>query len=189
VAWALKEDIARALAIRADEAFLHGDDRSHGPDGITTVVEELPGAGGLLETTRAMVAALRGVGHVQFACPGWILDPGTLDALTNVLTRNALRANRNGATIDSLASGQLLAHDGADGGILLGYPFIVSTAARGRIFFSSDWREAWIGADPGLVSLQFSADARFSTDETVLRAVAHHDLVIRQPSLFTYAHA
>jgi hypothetical protein len=186
-AWALKEDIARALAVRADQAFLSGDGRALGPKGITTVVDALGSAGGPLGTTRAMLALLRGDGRGHFGNAGWILDPMTLDALTNVVTTNALRPNRNGTSLDSMASGQLLAQDGADGGILLGYPFIVSTAARGRIYFSSDWSEAWIGADPGLVTIQVSADARFNTDETVLRAVAHHDFVVRQPRFFTHA--
>jgi hypothetical protein len=178
IAWALKEDIARALALRADTAFLERiatPERQHAPG---------PGP---LETTRAMVAALREESRVHFANAGWILDPSTLAALTNVLTRNTLRKNSNGATLDSMASGQLLAPDGADGGVLLGYPFILSTAAGGRIYFSADWSEAWIGADPGLVSIRFSADARFRTEETVLRAVAHHDLLIRRSWFFTHS--
>jgi Phage capsid family len=178
IAWALKEDIARALALRADERFLQD---------IATPRNQFAPGRGPLETTRAMVAALRADRRVHFANAGWILDPSALDALTNALTRNALRTNGNGTSLDSLASGQLLAHDGADGGTLLGYPFIVSTAAGGRIYFSSDWSEAWIGADPGLVSIQVSADARFQTDETIVRAVAHHDLVVRRSWFFTHA--
>jgi capsid protein len=184
---ALKEDIARALALRADEAFLRGEEDALGPNGIATSENELRPADGPLETARAMVATLRDARRIHFGNAGWILDPRTLDALTNVLTRNALRTNGNGTSLDSMASGQLLAHDGADGGVLLGYPFVVSTAAGGRIYFSSDWSEAWIGADPGLVSIQISADARFQTDETVLRAVAHHDLVVRQARFFIHA--
>jgi Phage capsid family len=189
VAWALKEDIARALALRADQAWLHGDADSLGPNGITCGKDPLPDGAGLLETVRAMVASLRGDGCAHFASAGWILDPSTLDALTNVVTVNALATDPAGESLDSLASGQLLAHDGADGGVLLGYPFVVSTAAQGRIVFSSDWREAWIGADQGLVTVRVSTDARFQTDETVLRAVAHHDLWVRQPRFFTYAMA
>jgi hypothetical protein len=176
IAWALKEDIARALALRADEEFLQR----------ITENELAPGAGPL-ETTRAMVAALRRGRPVHFANAGWILDPSTLAALTTALTSNALTTDDAGTSLDSLASGQLLAHDGADGGILLGYPFIVSPAAGGRIYFSSDWSEAWLGGEPGLVSIQVSADARFQTDETVLRAVAHHDLVVRRSEFFTHA--
>jgi hypothetical protein len=187
IAWALKEDIARALALRADEAFLRGPEDARGPNGIATDRNELRPGGGPLETTRAMVAELRGDRRVHFGDAGWILDPSTLDALTNALTRNALDTDDNGTSLDSLASGQLLAHDGADGGVLLGYPFIVSTAAGGRIYFSSDWSEAWIGADPGPVSIPFCTDARFPTDETVLRAVAHHDLVVRRSWFFTHS--
>jgi hypothetical protein len=174
IAWALKEDIARALAQRADQLFLQR----------ITVTERTPGPT-LLETTRDMVATLRDETRVHFANAGWILDATTLAALTTVLTRNTLRSNSNGATLDSMASGQLLAYDGADGGVLLGYPFILSAAAGGRIYFSADWSEAWIGADPALVSIQFSADTRFDRDEIVLRAVAHHDLLIRRAWFFT----
>jgi Phage capsid family len=187
VAWALKEDIARSLALRADHAFLHGDG-DDGPRGI----DHVPGVGAqadrasVLETARAMVASLRGDDQRHFASAGWILSAGTLQQLAEVVTRNALVADADGASLDSLGSGQLLGYDGADGGMLLGYPFIVSAAAGAQMYFSSDWREAWVGADPGLVTVRISTDARFQTDETVLRAVAHHDLDIRRPSFFVH---
>lgn len=193
--WALKEDVARALAQRADEAFLHGPTGGDPPQGITESVDPFTGPGDLLQIVRGMVAKLRREEQARFGSAGWVLHPTTLAALTQIVTANATKIAASGTTLDALGSGQLLAYDGSDGGLLLGYPFVVSAAAaegsegqerRIRIYFSSDWSEAWIGAEPGLLTVHVSADARFQTDETVLRAVARHDFLVRTPSCFTY---
>jgi hypothetical protein len=117
-----------------------------------------------------------------------ILHPSTLDAITT--------KDQGQRTWDSR---RLLEHDGAGGGLLLGYPFVVSAATSRtetrnnadvevkRIFFSSDWGEAWIGAYPGVVQLDVSFDAKFQTDETVLRAVLRHDFAVRRKEPFVHA--
>ena len=86
---------------------------------------------------------------------------------------------------------RLLAYDGRDGGTLLGYRFLVSAAAMdggvNRMYFSSDWTEAWVAADRELVTIDVSTDAHFETDETVVRAVMHHDFAVRRPEFFVFA--
>jgi HK97 family phage major capsid protein len=187
VAWAVKQDIAYALAFRADQGFLHGDPNDDAPRGISRVwgTRRHPrrrGAGPL-DTARAMVAALRAAG-ARFANPGWVLHPGALDTLSGALR-----------TDDPNDAGQLLTYDGSDGGTLLGYPYVMSAAAGGegapriQTHFSSDWSQAWIGADNTLVTVDFSADVGFEADEIVIRAVTQHDFVVRTPPSFIYTEA
>jgi len=173
---ALKEDVARALAVRADEAFLRGPAGGPGPAGIRHIVNVEDGrhAGAPLEVVRHVVGLPRG-GQALFGSAGWVVHPMLLDQLAG------------------LEADQLLVHDGRDGGVLLGYPFVASRAATGDapnakgIFFSSDWGEAWVGATPGLVTVDISTDAHFDREETVVRAVLHHDLRLRRPESFVFS--
>jgi HK97 family phage major capsid protein len=194
VAQALKHDLARALALRADRAFLHGDGNLE-PRGITNTGLVDPGlaAADLLALVRLMVSTVRGKGiNGRFGCAGWILHPDVLDALSGLLTNDGLTSVAVGTpgawTLDAVT---LLTHDGRDGGMLAGYPFVVTPAADdGRaptLHFSSDWSEAWIGAYRQLVTVDVSTDVHFQTDETVIRAVMHHDFVVRRPKYFVYA--
>jgi hypothetical protein len=184
VAWALKRDIASALAFRADEGFLRGHPKDRAPRGIASMkdtIKRTPG-GNALDTARDMVSALRSSG-ARFVNPGWVLHPNTLDQLGDVL--KALPAANDG--------GQLLTYDGADGGTLLGYAYIVSAATNDptvnppeRMFFASDWTEAWIAAQDPLVTVDVSSDVLLASDETVIRAVTQHDFALRAPSAFVY---
>lgn len=183
VADALKQDIARALVFAADSAFLHGTGKRSTPAGITRFADPLESdSNDPLELARAMLTHLRVGAAKRFENPGWVLDPATLDELT--------RHKVPGADTKTLDSTRLLELDGVDGGMLLGYPFVVSrAAARGdwsRIYFSSDWTEAWIGAGSDLVTVDMSSEADFAADSTIVKAVMNHDFVVRRPGLFTY---
>jgi hypothetical protein len=191
VADALKQDIARALVFEADGAFLHGGDGQPEPAGITAYCREL-GNGGSdnpLELARAILRQLRVEEPKRFENPGWIFDPATLDELTRQLTaENVPSKERSMRTLDAT---RLLELDGLDGGMLLGYPFLVSRAAAeeddaSRMYFSSDWAEAWIAAGSDLVCVDFSTEADFAADSTIVRAVMNHDFVVRRPGLFTF---
>jgi hypothetical protein len=196
VAWALKEDIAKELAFQADLAFLQGAG-GDAPLGIARngAIDKQPAlqtakAVDLLKTARAMVKALR-VGPALFRNPGWVLSHGALDVFAELVTLDSLTEGAGSwklpaRTIDST---RLLMYDEKDGGQLLGYPFITTVAAGiggdpQRMFLSSDWSEAWIATDGDLVTVDISSDARFTTDETVVRAVMHHDFVVRRPDYF-----
>ena len=183
VAEALKQDIARALVFAADSAFLHGDGARSTPAGITAFAEEFDDTStDPLELARAILTQFRVDAPKRFESPGWILDPATLDQLT--------RLDVPGADTKTLDGTRLLELDGFDGGILLGYPFVVSRAATHgdvhRIYFSSDWTEAWIGAGSDLVTVDMSSEADFAEDSTIVKAVMNHDFVVRRPGLFTY---
>ena len=55
-----------------------------------------------------------------------------------------------------------------------------------RMYFSSDWGAAWVSASPPLVEVDFSGDVRFAEDETVVRAIMHHDFALSHPEFFIY---
>jgi Phage capsid family len=190
VADALKQDIARALVNEADGAFLHGGKGEPGPAGITAYCRGLQNAssGNPLELARAILRQLRVEKPKRFENPGWVFDPATLDELTRQLTaKHVASTERSMRTLDAT---RLLQLDGIDGGMLLGYPFLVSRAAAengaSRIYFSSDWAEAWIAAGSDLVRVDFSTEADFGADSTIVRAVMNHDFVVRRPGLFTF---
>ncbi len=198
VAWALKQDLARALALRADQAFLHGaGGNTPTPLGITHThpVDPLVAGADLLALVRLMVKTARQRG--RFGCAGWILHPNTLNDLSEIFTSSGMTAAQVAAagvvppgawTLDAVT---LLTHDGSDGGVLVGYPFIVTPAAQDgnstMLHFSSDWSEAWIAAHRQLVTVDVSTDVNFQTDEMVIRAVMHHDFAVRRPRYFVYA--
>jgi HK97 family phage major capsid protein len=184
VAWALKQDIASALAFRADQGFLRGKREDGAPLGIASMRGTIaqPAGTDALDTARAMVTQLRTSAR-RFSNPGWIVHPATLDALADVLREHPARND----------AGQLLTYDGADGGTLLGYPYIVSAATHdgtpdgsGSMFFASDWSEAWVGVEDPLVTVNVAPDIRLESDETLVRAVTLHDFALRAPSSFAH---
>jgi hypothetical protein len=172
-AWAVKDDVARALALRADKSWLRGDPFT----GVNHVAGDATVAATADAVARTMLGAVRARAGVVFDSAGWILSAETLEQLAV-----AAQGDR------SWDSTFLLTPDGADGGLLLGYPFITSAAAGDRLYFSADWSEAWIGVERRAVTVDVSTDVQFQSDETVIRAVAHHDLVIRRPELFAVGH-
>ena len=171
VAWAVKQDLACGLTFRADQGFLHGDPANRGPLGITgRGADSCPAAPGeaLLTTARSVLRQVR-LGRRRFFNPGWILHPATLDELSQDLAANPPND-----------AGQLLTYDGADGGTLLGYPYVLSAAAEDtnaaepqiRIYFSSDWGEAWIGCEEPLATVDVSPNVRMR-DGRDHRACSH----------------
>jgi HK97 family phage major capsid protein len=187
VAWTLKQDIASALAFRADQGFLHGDGAQHGPHGIACIgrtLDQAPAANAL-ETAREMVSKLRSRSR-RFSSPGWILHPMTLEELGIVLKDHAAKND----------AGQLLTYDGADGGTLLGYPYIVSAATQegipdksGSMVLGSDWTEAWVAVEDPLMTVDIAPDIRLESDETLIRAVTLHDFALRAPATFVHTAA
>jgi capsid protein len=203
LAWSLKQDVAYALARRADAGFLHGNPDDDGPAEVRGIrhtgraIPEPDADADVLKAARAMVTRLRSSRGIRFENPGWVLHPSTLDALTNALTVDAQTTSDKAAatSLDAIGSGALIAQDGTDGGALLGYPFVVTEAAaddpaaddrESRMYFSSDWSAAWVSAVDPLVEVDFSGDIRFDQDETVVRAIMHHDFALSRPDFFIY---
>jgi HK97 family phage major capsid protein len=188
LAAAVKQDLANELALGADSAFLRG--QKPGLVGIEydPAIPVAPGADpkDLLATAREMVADLR-ARPALFRNPGWVLSTGAIVKLSALRTETSLVAVDQ--DVRSLDSGRLLSYDGADGGDLLGFRYIVTPAAGGakeeHAFLSSDWSEAWIGVDRDLVTVDLSTQIRFTTDQTIVRAVMRHDFRVRRPDYFT----
>jgi HK97 family phage major capsid protein len=179
----LLEDLAEALALRADRAFLQGDGKSK-PQGIKGAkgVQDVKTKGDELATAREILRRLRQRPDVVFRNPGWVLSPITVDALT----KNPKLPSGN-----PLDASPLLQADGSDGGTLIGYPFVTSEAASDggtpAMFFSADWGEAWIAAYRGLATVDISTDAAFGQDDVLIRAVMRHDFNLRRPTFFVFS--
>jgi HK97 family phage major capsid protein len=184
----LKLDLAEAVALGADQTFLQGVGPV-GPQGIATRVGQRPPAGDLLATARALVAALRPAAAApHFRNPGWIMAPGTLDALTTLRTRTGLDAS-GAASARSLDSYRLLQLDGVDGGMFLGFPFVTSAGAGPNLYFAADWEEAWIGVDPSFVSVYVSNEPPPDPPGrgVVIRATMPLDFALRRDNLFVWS--
>jgi HK97 family phage major capsid protein len=196
-AWAVKDDMATALALRADQAFLRGNGANE-PFGVARRIpggqqasSTLRGPGlaptpDLLATARNMVGTVRSA--AVFRNAGWVLHPGALSTLSGTVTGSAQRAAPPVGDVRSLDATALLTYDGRDGGQFLGYPFVVSTAAGSAtsMFFSADWAEAWVGVYCDWVTIDASSGTGFGTDSTVIRAVMRHDFRVRSRAAFRY---
>ena len=159
----------------ADTTFLQNL-ASPGPKGISALVKAMTLAPtDQLDTLRQLVTRVRTAPGVVFRNPGWILAPAVLDALTHLLTRRRLDV--------LLASGpgarRILELDGADGGTLLGFPFVTTAAAEKNVYFAADWQEAWIGLDPSIVTVQVGAEPPPSPGQVVISASMPLDFLLR----------
>ena len=191
--WPLKQDLADQLALEADRAFLRGAGGVE-PLGIINtngVVAAVPGANFIDGFRRALAQAY--ASQVPLRAPGWVISPARYSDLVTALTSDGRDEDpNNGHTLDM---SRLLTYDGDGGGLLFGYPFAITPAAAtpagaaqqvDEIYFSADWREAWIAVDRRLVTVDLSTEAHFQTDETVIRAVMRHDFVVRRPRAFVH---
>jgi HK97 family phage major capsid protein len=182
---ALKVDLADALTLAADTAFLEGSGRVQ-PRGISkSVTKEDPGHD-LLASARALVESVRQ--RAVFRNPGWIINPLALNELTRLTTADGLiGCSGSGRSLDTFA---LLKLDGSDGGTLLGYPFVMSAAASAgkaaRLYFSADWQEAWVAIGQELVTVDISAEAAFAANETLIRGSMFHDFALRRRKAFAW---
>ena len=159
----LKVDLAEALARGLDQAALVGSAAGPGPQGIENLLLPTPGPGQaqLLRWVRDMANLVRANNPVR--SPAWILTPSALTAIAEFLTGDGLVAAGGagappGRSVDTF---QILTYNGADGGTLLGYPFLMGRVMptpggpqpKIGVYFSVDWREALIGLDPSTVTV------------------------------------
>ena len=125
LAHALKSDLADSLARHIDAAFLDDGRLSHRPRGIGAL-DGLTPTGDLLEKVLDIVEEIRSKPDLDFRSAGWILDARTLDELA----RAVLTATDDAPTRNTF---RLLTLDGANGGRLVGLPFVISGAvAKGE---------------------------------------------------------
>lgn len=183
----LKIDLARSLAERADRAFLG---KAGLPHGVRDEVAAPTARGSdILKLARAIVQGVC-ASAVEFRCPGWVLSPGALERLSTLQTMTGVDAGSEGRTLDTFG---LLRLDGADGGTLLGYPFVTSLAAStkdkgepGALYFAADWQEACIGVDSSFVIVDAPAKP-VGAGTTVIRASMALDFRLRRKNGFAWA--
>jgi Phage capsid family len=187
VSAALKADLAEELALRADQAFL--GTAAGGPPGIGGLPRfpgPATGGGQRLKRLRDLVATVRAAQTPRNA--GWVVHPQALDDIARFLTRNGILQAATGRSLDSLA---LLCPDRADGGTLLGFPFITSAAAiatnRPRVYFSADWEEAWIGFDSSFVTVVVSGRPSNPAGQLVITASMPLGFTLRKSAAFGWA--
>ena len=167
--YALKAQLADALARRVDTTVLQGigDER-------TGIIKAEPSREDPLKTARAMLTEVRKNG-CPFRNPGWVFDPNALDELTRLVTADGLSAVEEGVGARTLDSYELLQLDGIDGGVFLGFPFVLSAGAEPNIYFAADWQEAWIGVAAQFVSVTTQPA---SGDAIVFRAALPFDFAV-----------
>jgi hypothetical protein len=186
----LKADLAFHLAHSADAAFLkrgplHGGlsaSAGKGPQGDAEKVDSV--RGDILATARKIVKTVREKTAVNLRCPGWIFSQATLEQLSVIETSDGLKKGDG----DSLDQSRLLQLDGADGGVLLGYPFVASAAAGDRIYFGADWYEAKAGFDSVFITVDAPAEPVVA-DSTIIRASLSLDFALRRRQGFAWAEA
>ena len=190
----VEADLGEALSRAADGAFLAGLPHAVSKDGARA-----PRAGGdLLKTLRNVVTKVLGQ-RPAFRSPGWVLHPDLLDRVLRIRTidgeqqstANAARSTANAAR--SLSSFGLLRVVSAGEGMLLGFPFVTSFKATNgadpgepRIYFASDWQEAYVAIDPSFVTVDLPVTP-FVEDATVIRASMPVDFALRRTTAFAWA--
>ena len=197
----VRNDMVKAIAQRADLAFIRGDGSSFSPRGLRSFASA-PALGGLnvlaASTTINLTTVSADLGRAELALeqanlmmskPGWIFTPRTKTFLMNL---------RDG--LGNLVYAAEMAQ-----GRLRGKPFkattqipnsLAGTDAQGNAtldaseVYLADFDEVFIGEAYGLeldvfpggsyVDSSGATRSGISTDETVIRAIVQHDMAMRQ---------
>ncbi len=187
LAESIKGDLADALARKVDETFLQGPG-ANGPLGISGRWKANAAASAdALATARKLLTVVSGR-EQSFRNPGWILSAATLGTLAQLSTLKGDAKDTTSATARSLDSSRLLQLDGADGGVFLGFDFVLSAGAGANLYFSADWEEAWVGIEPSFVTVSLSWEAPSpGKSGVVVRASMPIDFALRRPDAFAWA--
>ena len=197
----VRNDIVDETAVRQDQAFLRDPGTEATPKGIRfwaapdNVFPATGGVGGDTNLT-AMTATLSKLllklisNNIPMSNVWWVMSPRTYMNLTTVRVTNGPYAFR-----DEMARGTLW-----------GYPFLVSTTVPNTLTAGSnsdcselyllDAGEIVIG-DSNNLMIDASSEAAyeeggtvkaaFTRDETVIRAISEHDLVVRREAAIAVA--
>ena len=187
----VRDDLVAALAQRMDLAFIRGAGTEHSPKGL-----RFQNTAGAFEATHILAAngtvnlanvtndlerlrlALRGADIPMLRC-GWIMSPRT-----EAYLRTVRDGNGNYAFRDEMAAGRLS-----------GFPYRVTTQIPENLstnqseLYLADFAQVVVGEHMGIeVAMSTEAAyvdsgstmrAAFSRDETVMRAIAQHDIGVR----------
>ena len=197
----VRNDMVKAIAQRADLAFIRGDGSQYSPRGLRSFATA-PALNGLnvLPASAAvtLVTVTQDLGRAELALeqanlamtkPGWIMSPRTKNFLMNL---------RDG--LGNLVFAAEMAQ-----GRLRGKPFKATTQVPNNLagtdaqntatldaseIYFADFDEVFVGEAYGLELDVFNGGAYvdssgqtvsgISTDETVIRAIVQHDMAMRQ---------
>lgn len=183
----VRDDLVAAMAMTQDAAFIRADGSNGQPKGLKfQAAHQLTASGeddlaAVTYDLNRMVYALQ-VSNVRFLRPGWIFSPRT-----NIYLRSIRDGNGNYAFRTEMESG-----------LLLGYPFRVTSQIPENLGANGNETEIYLADFVDVVigdSMQLTLDvsdtaayhngstivAAFSLDQTVIRAIAEHDLGVRHP--------
>lgn len=183
----LRDDLSAGLATASDPKFIRGDGSQYAPKGLRSwaPAANVLTANGTVSLTNVttdlgrLVLALEEA-DVRMIRPGWIFAPRTKHYLMTVRDGN----------------GNFAFRDEMLGGTLWGWPFSTTTNVPKNLgggadeseVYLADFADVVLGEAPN-IGITASADAAyddggtvkaaFSLDQTVLRAIQEHDLVMR----------
>jgi HK97 family phage major capsid protein len=191
----VRDDLRDALAQRSDLAFIRGDGTSGSPKGLKdwaatannlNASTHAPASVTLANVTTDLGRMLQALAdaNVPMRNPGWIMEPRTWRYLITVRDGN----------------GNLVFKDEMDGGTLFGIPFgrtsqiprnLDASGSAGNDeteVYLADFADVVIAESESLM-IDVSTEAAyhdgsnvvaaFSQDQTVIRAIMEHDLVVR----------
>ena len=184
----IRNQVVSGLAVRKDQAFLRGQGTDATPRGLRYWVKTanlISGAGSngiaLYATVLGNLINLLITGNCPMARPAWIISPRTYMAMLMVRS----------------TTGDFILRPELAMGTLFGYPFKVSTQVPENLtdgggtteteIYLCDFGDVVVGEAQNLVidaSSQAAYEeggtvkAAFSRDETVIRAIDEHDLVV-----------
>lgn len=175
----VRDDLLAVLATTEDLNFLTGLGTGNGPKGLRywaapaniLTMTGTPDRTKIASDLGLMQLALEN-SNVRFIKPGWIMTPSIKLCLMQLLDGNG----------NYIYRAEMLT------GSLNGYPYKV-TSQLSQLLFLVDFADVVIGDVPGII-IEASSEASyrdssgtlvsaFSRDETVIRAIAQHDQVVR----------
>ena len=191
----IRNDIVDSMAVREDQAFLRDAGTDSTPKGLRfwakdeNVFAATGGVGGdanlgaITDTLSKLILKLL-ENNVPMVNPGWIMSPRTFMDLSTVRTTNGPYAFRD----------EMLR------GMLWSWPFAYSTTVPNTLtegansdtseLYLVDFADVVVG-DSERLMIDASGEAAyeeggtvkaaFTRDETVIRAISEHDLVVRRP--------
>lgn len=184
----VRDDLVATLAIKGGVSFLRSDGAQDTPKGLLYLVNasnkfDAQATPDLAKVTQDLAEAILKLqeANVRFLRPGWLLAPRPAMYLRTVRDSN----------------GNFAFRDEMNAGRLFGFPFQIdnnipnnlgSGSDASEVYFA-DWADVLVG-DAGTITLDASGQvayvdsnsnlvSAFSRDETVVRAIQHHDVNLR----------
>jgi HK97 family phage major capsid protein len=186
----VRDDLVSAMATKEDSSFLRGSGTDATPKGLLNwcvadqkIAADAVSLANVTDNLGQLVVKLKNA-DIPMISPGWIMAPRTEQSLATIQNANGVFAFR-----DEVIRGTLW---GWPIGVTTNVPITLDTTGAGNDdeseIYLVDFAQVIIGESQGLLvdSSQEAAyhdgsnvQAAFSLDQTVVRAIAEHDLGMR----------